>query len=243
MMSYAYHSSNSSTVVSPATMANTARYDRHSGCIRLPPASSDGGAVLDGSIIEMEDDPNNNNNNNSPSSASSAHKTGKLLLAEVMEIVIMDPETMTPLAVYNRKTRQMRKADRGGGATKNNASSSASSSSGPSRRREELSEMQRRQQILHDEQSQKLQRKHEREKRQLDELRAPGGSLSGEDGARLSAEMESTHLREFMALQDEHREEQSRMTDLIFESASSSSSAAASSSSRVGGGGGGGRFQ
>ena len=57
-------------------------------CIRLPAASSDAGAILEGSIIELE---------------TPASPPGKLLLGEIVEIVIMD-ENMQPLAVHNKKT-------------------------------------------------------------------------------------------------------------------------------------------
>ena len=52
-------------------MANTACYDPLHKCIKLPPASSEGGAVLEGSIIEMD----------SPS-----FQPGRLLLGEIVEI-------------------------------------------------------------------------------------------------------------------------------------------------------------
>eukprot|EP00571_Detonula_confervacea_P005338 CAMPEP_0172313224 /NCGR_PEP_ID=MMETSP1058-20130122/19725_1 /TAXON_ID=83371 /ORGANISM="Detonula confervacea, Strain CCMP 353" /LENGTH=775 /DNA_ID=CAMNT_0013026841 /DNA_START=248 /DNA_END=2572 /DNA_ORIENTATION=+ len=172
-------------------MANTACHDALSKCIRLPHASSDGGAILEGSIIEMDTPP---------------FQPGKLLLGEIIEIVIMDAETMTPLAVYNEKTVPPQR---------NRALSPTSHSIS----REELLQKQREQQQLHYQQSQALLQQHQEETQQLDALQREG-RIPIESKTQLSAEMEHTHQRELLELQENHQREQSEMLDLIFESAS-----------------------
>jgi len=189
----------SSSTATPSTIANTACYDPLSKCIRLPSVSSDGGAILEGHIIEMDIMP--------PSS-----QPGKLLLGEIVEIVIMDAENMTPLAVYNEKTASTQQQDWA-------ASPTAAMSTNHSLTREELLQKQREQQQLHYQQSQDLLQRNQQEKQQLDALQREG-RLSSESRVHLYAEMERTHQGELMELQQDHQREQTDMTDLIFESAS-----------------------
>ena len=68
------------------TMTNTACYDARAECVRLPQAA-DGRAVLEGTIVDAV----------GPSSGPPGARPGKLLLAEIVEIVILG-EDGTPLA-------------------------------------------------------------------------------------------------------------------------------------------------
>ncbi|KAL7554852.1 hypothetical protein ACHAWF_018899 [Thalassiosira exigua] len=173
-------------------MANTACHDPISKCIRLPPASADRGAVLEGSIIEMD---------------MPQFQLGKLLVGEVVEIVILD-ENNSPLAVYNEETVP---ADELDVAADDNSIS-----------RDELLQKQREQQQRHYQQYQELMRKHQQEKEHLDSLKREG-ILSDDSKAQMYSEMDRTHQRESLALQENHQSEQTDMMDLIFESASMAS--------------------
>ena len=86
--------------------------------------------------------------------------------------------------------------------------------------REMLLQKQRDLQTHHYQQSQALLQKHQEEKLQLMELQREG-RLSSDIGNRMVAQMEETHDRELMELQNLHQDEQAALMDLIFESASS----------------------
>ena len=188
-------SSRSLSTATSVTVANTAYYDALNKCIKLPSHSSEGGAVLEGSIIELDALPT---------------QPGRLLMGEIMEIVIMD-KNMTPLVVLNERADSSSSLRR---------EESPPMSSDNSLSREELLQKQREQQQLQFQQYQELTRKHEWEKQQLGALQRER-CLSGDSMAQLYLDMEQTHNRETMELQNEHQRAQSEMMDLIFESASS----------------------
>ncbi|KAL7532815.1 hypothetical protein ACHAXR_004863 [Thalassiosira sp. AJA248-18] len=197
------HVNSSSSTATPGTIANTACYDPFSKCIKLPPASSDGGAILEGSIIEMDTPP---------------FQPGKLLLGEIVEIVILD-ENMSPLAVHDEKTAVA--------AQQHHMAASPALPTVPalldhSLSREELLQKQREQQQLHFQQSQELLQKHQQEQQQLDSLHREG-RLSDDGKEELSIEMDLAHQVELAKLQNEHHSEQTETMNLIFESASGAS--------------------
>ncbi len=63
--------SSSISTATPRAKGNTAWYDPRSRCINLPFDSSDGGALLEGSIIEVDTPP---------------FQLGQVLLGEIVEI-------------------------------------------------------------------------------------------------------------------------------------------------------------
>jgi len=197
----------SGNIVTSSTIANTACYDPLSKCIRLPSLSSDGGAILEGSIIEMDTPPSYQN------------QLGKLLLAEIVEIVIMEEDMVTPLAVYNENTIFSASPLSPEEASSTNLDSQSSLATKITRG--ELLQKQREQQQLHYQESQDLLQQHQREERQLENLYREG-RLSDDGKIELSAEMENTHRMELVKLHEDHHKEQVELTNLIFESASSS---------------------
>lgn len=165
----------------------TAMYDPNSKAVRLP-SIGPGQCGIDGTIIEMDD---------------LGFPAGSLLCGEVVEIVIMDSNTMVPIAVHNGEGENI-------GLTMSAGVLS----------REQVAERQRQQTISHYKETQALAEKHQNEKRNLAGLRR----LSPESLGPIVREMESTHRRELDDLQARHAREQNILMDLLFESASATSS-------------------
>ena len=85
---------------------------------------------------------------------------------------------------------------------------------------EKLLLKQREKQQLQHQQFQALMQKHHDEKQRMDALLLEGIiPIASKD--QLYAEMEQTHLRELIELQENHQREQAKMMDLIFQGASS----------------------
>lgn len=166
------HAQSNGSNASPGTVSSTACYDPLSKCIKLPSSTSDCGAILEGSILEIETPP---------------FQPGKLLLGEIIEIVILD-ENMTPIAVFDESTS----GPSGAAAAVMPASDQLS--------REELLEKQREQQQVQFQQSQELMQRHQEERQTLDEYERQG-RLSPRSKVELAEEMEDTRNNELRELQ------------------------------------------
>ena len=140
------------------------------------------------------------------------------------QIVIMD-DNMQPLAVLNNdESREQNQI---------HTQESAETQHNNTLTREKLLQKQRDLQTHHYQQSQALLQKHLEEKIQLMELQREG-RLSSDIGNRMVAQMEETHDRELMELQNLHQDEQATLMEIIFESASSGAMPTIKSNNTIG---------
>ena len=95
----------------------------------------------------------------------------------------------------------------------------------------ELLLKQKEQQLQQHDQFQALMQKHRDEKQHMDALLLQG-AITIASKAHLYTEMEKTHAREILELQEIHQSEQTEMMDLVFEGASSATSVYQSLSNR-----------